>query len=206
MRGVRALILDFGGVLTYPQPDAIVQAMASRLAVNREVFERVYWQHRPAYDAGLSGPEYWQRVLAGLGWKAGDDALIPRLIEQDVASWTAYREETWDLARTFRAAGGRTAFLSNGVPEIMTRIRSDRRLGDWFDVVVVSCDVGLSKPDRRIYELCLGRLGVPGHEALFVDDRKANVEGARQAGLQALWFTGADALPSLQARLLGGRA
>lgn len=150
MRGIRALILDFGGVLTYPQPDDIVQAMASRLAVTKEVFERVYWQHRPAYDAGLSGPEYWQRVLAGLGRKAGDDSLIPWLIEEDVASWTAYREETWDLARTFRAAGGRTAFLSNGVPDIMTRVRSDRRLGDWFDVVVVvSCDVGFTKSGGR---------------------------------------------------------
>jgi putative hydrolase of the HAD superfamily len=202
MSGIRGLILDFGGVLTYPQPESVVQAMASRLAVSKDVFEHVYWEHRPAYDAGLSGQEYWQRVLAGLGRKEGTHSLIQWLIERDIASWTVYREETWDLARAFRAAGGRTACLSNGVLDIMTRVRSERPLGNWFDVVVVSCDVGLTKPDRRIYELCLDRLGIRGHEALFVDDRRANVDGARQAGLQALYFTGEDALSSLQACLL----
>jgi putative hydrolase of the HAD superfamily len=202
---IRALILDFGGVLTYPQADDIVQGMAERVGVSREFFLQAYWRHRPAYDAGLSGLDYWQQVLTELRPNTGADSLVPWLIEQDGASWTRYREETWELARAFRATGGRTALLSNGVREITTRLRSDRVLDDWFDVIVVSCEVGLSKPDRRVYELCLGRLGVPGHEALFVDDRRANVEGARQAGLQALRFTGNEDVGSLRTRLFGAR-
>lgn len=205
MTDVGALILDFGGVWTYPPAEAIVHTMADRLAESKELFERAYWCQRPAYDAGLSGRHYWQQVLTDLGRPAGEDDLIPWLIEHDVESWTVYRQETWDLARTFRSTGGRTAFLSNGVPDIMARVRSDRRLSDWFDVVVVSYEVGLSKPDPRIYTLCLVRLGVASHDALFVDDREGNVDGASRAGLQAFWFTGEDAVPSLQALVFGAQ-
>jgi len=153
----------------------------------------------------LSGLEYWRQVLAELGHSRseGGDSLVTWLTERDAVSWTVYREETWTLAGAFRAAGGRTALLSNGVPEITARVRADRRLEDWFDVVVVSCEVGVSKPDRGIYELCLARLGVAGREALFVDDREANVAGARRAGLQALWFAGEDALVSLETLVFG---
>src|SRR2546422_7182142 len=54
---------------------------------------------------------------------------IDQLVKADVASWTEYREEIWDLAQSFRARGGRTAFLSNGVPEAMAKIdRKSTRL------------------------------------------------------------------------------
>jgi putative hydrolase of the HAD superfamily len=197
-----ALILDLGGVLTHPPADDRVQAMADRLGVSKARFERAYWQHRSAYDAGLSGPRYWHQVLADVE-RQGDDATIAWLTEQDIASWTVYREGVWELARAYRGAGGRTALLSNGVPEIMARLRGDRRLDDWFDAVVVSYEVALSKPDPRIYALCLARLGVAPPVALFVDDREDNVEGARRAGLQALRFTGDETVPALRARLFG---
>ena len=63
----------------------------------------------------------------------------------------------------------------------------------WFDVVVVSYEVGLAKPDPRIFELCLSRLGAQAGEALFVDDRAENVAAAERLGLRTLLFTGDDA-------------
>jgi len=119
--------------------------------------------------------------------------MIDRLIDMDVSSWAEYRDEVWDLARSFRAGGGRTAFLSNGVPETMTRLRAERPLDRWFDVVVVSYEVGLAKPDPRIFELCLSRLGAHPREALFVDDRAENVAAAERLGIRTFHFTGDDA-------------
>ena len=98
-------------------------------------------------------------------------------------------------SRSSRAA--RTAFLSNGVPETMARIRAERPLDRWFDVVVVSYEVGLAKPDPRIFELCLSRLGAHAGEALFVDDRAENVAAAERLGMRTLHFTGDDATPRL---------
>jgi len=103
------------------------------------------------------------------------------------------------LAAEFRRDGGRTAFLSNSGPEMMARVRTRRPLEARFDAVVISCEVGLSKPDPRIYELCLERLALPAASTLFVDDRADNVEGAARIGLRTLQFEGPDALERLRA-------
>src|SRR5262249_45216484 len=94
--------------------------------------------------------------------------------------------------QSFRLHGGRTAFLSNGVVEAMARIRAERHLERWFDVVVVSCEVGAAKPEPAIFERCLSQLGVKPHQALFVDDRIENIEGAARLAVRALRFTGRD--------------
>jgi putative hydrolase of the HAD superfamily len=126
---------------------------------------------------------------------------VAALIAFDVASWSVYHDEVWALAARFRAAGGRTALLSNSGPEVMARVRAEHPLEARFDVVVNSCEVGLAKPDPRIFRLCLERLGLPAGAALFVDDRADNVEAAAGVGLQTLRFEGPDALDRLRALL-----
>jgi putative hydrolase of the HAD superfamily len=197
---LRALILDYGNVLTHVQRDHWLEAMATLANASRDNFLAAYWAHRHAYDSGLPARDYWHRVAHAVGCVL-DDATIDRLVELDARSWMEYREHVWDLARAFRAAGGRTALLSNGVPEIMTRIRANRALDQWFDTVVVSYEVGLAKPDPRIFELCLARLGAEAHETLFVDDRADNVEAAARLGLRTVHFTGDDAVARLAGAL-----
>jgi 2-haloacid dehalogenase len=67
--------------------------------------------------------------------------------------------------------------------------------------VVISGDVKAIKPDRRIYQVLLGRCGIDPQRAVFVDDAVANVETARQLGLHGIVFTGADALRRELAKL-----
>lgn len=194
----QALILDFGGVLGYPQPENWFPTLAGQLGVDGDALRAAYWEHRHAYDAGLPAVEYWRRVHATLGRPCGP---IDPLIQSDVLSWTEFREEVWAVARDFRRRGGRTAFLSNGIPEAMAHIRAKRPLEPWFDTVVVSYEVGVAKPDPRIYRICLSRLGVPPERALFVDDREDNLEAAARLGIETLHFTGDDAVERLRARL-----
>ncbi|MGH7267625.1 MAG: HAD family hydrolase [Candidatus Rokuibacteriota bacterium] len=198
----RALILDYGDVLTGPQRHECVDAMAARLRVGAEAFQAAYWEHRRPYDAGQPAAEYWRRVLATLGRDATRLDVIEWLIGMDVASWTDYREPVWELAREFKARGGRTGFLSNGIPEVAARLRAERGLDTAFDAVIVSSEVGLTKPDPRIFRLCLDRLRVEAGEALFVDDRAENVEAAAGVGLRVLHFVGLDAVDRLTAVVL----
>ena len=123
---LRALILDYGNVLTHVQRDHWFEGMAAELGAPGDRLRDAYWGHRHAYDAGLSAHDYWRRVAEAAGRPVGDmpRPVIDRLIDMDVSSWAEYRDEVWDLARSFRAGGGRTAFLSNGVPETMTRLRA----------------------------------------------------------------------------------
>ena len=88
--------------------------------------------------------------------------------------------------------------LSNGVPEVMARVRSERELATYFDAVIVSCEVGVAKPDPTIYEIILSRLRVEPHQALFVDDRIENLEGAARLGLRVFRFFGDGAVNQLR--------
>ena len=119
-------------------------------------------------------------------------------IATDVASWSVYHDEVWALAARFRAAGDRTAFLSSSGPEVMARVRADHPLEARLDAVVISCEVGLAKPDPRIFRLCLERLGLSAGAALFVDDRTDNVAAAARVGLQTFQIEGPDALERLR--------
>jgi putative hydrolase of the HAD superfamily len=195
---LRALILDFGGVLSHQQPADWYRARAAELGVSEAAFRDAYWRHRMAYDSGLPVGEYWRRVHESLGRPFAPSTLEP-LIESDLASWTHYRDEVWEMAHAFREAGGLTGFLSNSGPEMMARVRADRSPESRFDVVIVSCEVDLAKPDPRIYELALSRLGVAAGQALFVDDREDNIEGAAQLGLKTLHFVDDDAVETLRA-------
>lgn len=196
---LRALILDYGEVLSLPQDAGLADEMAAVAGVTRERFQQAYWRHRRAYDLGRRATDYWRDTLHDL--EISDDAIIPALIDLDVRSWTGYNDPMWTLAREVRASGLKTAILSNGVPEVMARVVSDRPLTPLFDVVVVSYELGHAKPEREIYDATLARLGVAPGEALFVDDRAENIAAARDLGLRAFHFTGSDRFGRFQAFL-----
>ncbi len=184
-----ALILDYGEVLSYPQRLGALALMASQLDANPTEFQGAYWRHRRDYDLGMPAADYWALVTRDLGLPI-DDGLVASLIAIDIDSWTEYRDEMWTLAATFRAVGGKLGMLSNGVREIVERIRADRDLPSLFDAVVISYEVGLAKPEPEIYRLTLSQLGVGPADALFVDDRAENVAMALELGMRALQFTG----------------
>jgi putative hydrolase of the HAD superfamily len=201
---LRALILDLGEVLVRAQPPALVARMAEAARVPLPAFTAGYWAHRIEYDRTGSARDYWEAVLrecrSPLDGAGRADAL-PRLVALDAASWTDYREEVWELAARFRAAGGRTAVLTNCGPEIVDRVKAERDVAGCFDDVVASWEVGCLKPEARIYQLAVARLGVAAGEALFVDDREVNIAGAAAAGLETLHFTGDGSVAALRERL-----
>jgi putative hydrolase of the HAD superfamily len=196
---ISALVLDYGGVLSLPQREGEVATMARRLGAPLEEFWRAYLEHRGAYDAGLDVEEYWRRVLTSLSLvHLASPALLAELVEDDIASWGYFREEVWDIARRFRASGGRTALLTNNIPPLMAKLRSLGRLESHFDVVLASCELGVCKPDPAIFRTCLEVLGIPAASVLFVDDHPPNIAEASRAGMQTLLFDGENAIRTLR--------
>lgn len=98
-----------------------------------------------------------------------------------------------DVLRQARAAGLRTALLSNadGVWELPDRAEFDTEA--LFDTVVISGAVGLRKPDPRIFTLTAERLGISAGECVFVDDLAVNVRGAVAAGMIGVHHTSVEA-------------
>jgi putative hydrolase of the HAD superfamily len=189
---VRALVLDYGGVLSLPQGTDEMSSMAGRVGVSAHDFARAYMEEREDLDSGaIDVGEYWKRVLSTLSREhLASPALVRALVETDLASWFHLRDETWDIAARFRDRGGRTALLTNNTVPMMARLRATGRLATHFDVVIASCEFGVCKPAPAIFRACLEGLGVDARDALFVDDHPPNVVAAEALGMQTLLFEG----------------
>ncbi len=198
---MKAVVLDWGGVLAL-EPTEEARARVSALCGHAaDGFEAVWAAHRLAYDcAELTAAEYWRRT--GLG----DDAALEAVLAADADAWSRPNLGLVGWPAELKAAGFRTGLLSNMPREIW------ERLGPAFEPWLAPCDeltlsfeLGIGKPDERIYRHCLARLGVEPHEALFVDDRAENVEAARAVGMEAVRYTSVDALREELAERFAGR-
>ena len=190
---VKAIIFDYGNVLTEAQNDAEIRAMASVLGLARPEFEKAYWRFRVAYDeAKLEPREYWDAVAREASRELSESQLRD-LLPLDSRSWMYARTAMVDWANAVRRAGFQTALLSNMPVTLRDALAGCTWLPD-FQHRTLSCNLGISKPSREIYLDCLQGLGCSPSDVLFLDDREPNVSAARDLGMHALQFTTPTAL------------
>lgn len=179
---MRALIVDYGGVLTtsiWPAFSAFCEAEGLAPDAVRELFRgeaEALSLLRGLETGELSAEEFERRFGALLG-VAETEGLIGRLfagLRPDEAMIAA--------VRAARASGVRTGLISNswglGI--------YDRAPTGLFDATVISGEVGLHKPEPEIYLLACERLGVDPSVAVFVDDLRENCTGAEEVGMEAV--------------------
>ena len=191
---LRAIIFDYGLVLSGPaEPEARARLLEiSGLAP--EVFDTHYWKHRLDYDRGtLNGRTYWQTIARDTGLMLTPEQ-IDALIEQDVILWASVNPVMLDWVVRVRASGLKTAILSNMGEDLLAHMRKNFRWLDGFHHLTWSCELDTIKPEAAIYEHTLEKLGVKPEEALFLDDKPENVEGARRVGMHALLYRDAETL------------
>jgi epoxide hydrolase-like predicted phosphatase len=107
------------------------------------------------------------------------------------------RKPLVERVRSLRHEGYITGIITNNVKEFGDGWRGLIPVDELFDFVVDSSSVGIRKPDPRIFQLALERLGdISAGQVLFLDDYQANVDAARDLGLQAI-LAGADVLATI---------
>ncbi|MGI8750282.1 MAG: HAD family hydrolase [Thermoleophilaceae bacterium] len=190
---IRAVVCDFGGVLTTPLGNAFAAwskesgvpledlGAAMAAATEKEGEHPLFMLEKGA----ISEEDFLARLQAQLGDELRLDGMF------DV--WWRHLErnpEMIELMRSLRGRGLRMALLTNNVREWEPRWRPMLpELDEIFEVVVDSGFVGMRKPERPIYELTLERLGgLAASECLFVDDVELNCDTARELGMAAVQF------------------
>lgn len=184
---IRAVILDYGDVISLPADPEVIRWMAQLFGVAEDRFREIYGSFRHEYDRGsFSAVEYWQHIAHAAGQEVTADQIV-ELRKADVAMWARLNPDILLWAERLRAAGFKTAILSNMHDDMVQHLRSN---GDWtnrFDSLTLSSAIGMAKPEPEIFEYCLKSLGVRAEEALFIDDREANIEGALRAGISGIF-------------------
>jgi len=208
---IRGVITDWGGVMTNSVLD-MVDAWIAADRINRDSYTAVMrsWVGE-AYNQGAENPvhmlergecpnEEFERLLAEQllhvdGQPVRADGLLARMFAA-----TALNTVMLDLIRSLRRAGLRTALLSNS----WGRNDYPRHLfADLFDIVVISAEVGMRKPEERIFRHTAALLGLEPAECAFIDDVDANVAAARAVGLIGLHYRGPAPTVAWLADLLG---
>jgi epoxide hydrolase-like predicted phosphatase len=203
----RAVISDFGGVLTTPllrgfvayqqesglSPEELGKAMARAT--------EAYGEH-PLFDlerGRITEVEFGRRLGAYL-----DGGLDLGRLREVYFEHLHPNERMIDYLRELRARGLRTALLTNNVREWEPLWRAKLpEIDEVFEVVVDSAFVGMRKPERGIYELTLERLGgLEASDCVMVDDIEVNCQAARDLGMRVVLFKDTDQAIAELERLL----
>jgi putative hydrolase of the HAD superfamily len=183
--GIRLIISDFGGVICTFDYRIFCERLAHRIQrTDEQILAAVFGDHLQAdFETGkLSGSEYHRTVMARL------DADVP-YGEFHAMYGDIFTEipATCDLLR--RLSARYPLYLLSDTNEIhFNYVRETVAALSVFDEFIVSYQVGVMKPDPRIYQEALRRSGLPPGACLFVDDRPANVQGAARLGIHAVQF------------------
>jgi putative hydrolase of the HAD superfamily len=199
-RKLKALLFDFGGTLAFLDFELLAREFSREgRRIEALALEHAEYAGRAAIDQHLSKAPGQQAddstyahffrawmSAAGIGeTEIGDCALRFRAIHQEATLWRVVRPGTFEALEAFKSAGYRLAIVSNAEGQVEADAKRFG-LAKYFDVIIDSHIVGVAKPDPRIFQIALERLGVGPDEARFAGDiYSIDVEGARAAGIEA---------------------
>ena len=191
---IRAVIFDYGMVLTDLPDTKAHDAMVRLTELPVERFESLYWNDRQAYDEGkLSGIAFWQKFLRE-AHLAADQATVEELNRLDARMWTTQNPAMIAWQNRLKQHGLLTAILSNMGDSVLASVEREFAWIKGFDVLVWSYQLHMAKPDPAIYLHTLQRLGTRPDEALFIDDKRLNVDAAIALGMKSVQFSTIDRL------------
>ncbi|HEX8508385.1 MAG TPA: HAD family phosphatase [Propionibacteriaceae bacterium] len=184
----KVVLFDYGEVISVAPSETDRAHIADLAGGDSTALWESYWRHRDALDLGaLTVRDYWRQIEQDL-YACWDTALLHRLWLADFRSWLAVDQGTLDVLIDLQRGGTRMALLSNAGPDFASYYRHGL-LGDFFERVFVSGELGMIKPGPDIFRAVLDGLAVPPHDVLFIDNREANVRGAEAVGIPGHVYT-----------------
>ncbi|HEV2483984.1 MAG TPA: HAD family phosphatase [Terracidiphilus sp.] len=192
--GLRAVVFDYGMVLTGPPDPTAYAALLRITGLTSARLDSYYWVDRNAYDEGeLTGLAFWQKISHDAGLNL-DQSAIEELNLWDARMWTTQNDAMLAWQQQLKQRGVLTAILSNMGDNVHANME---REFDWlsrFDVLVWSYQLRMVKPDPAIYRYVLKKLGTRPEETLFIDDKPVNIEAAHALGMKGMVFTTVEQL------------
>jgi len=193
---IKALIWDMEGVILHNRSGDLSTLVAEQLGAPVEKTTEIFFSEtNDRGDLGkISQDEFWNYVLDQLGKPRSMKPILERIFDEELYVDRDLLDRIHEYHKTLKIGA-----ISNFSSDMREKLEGTWAVGDAFDEVIISCEVGMVKPDPRIYLLMLDRLDAAPREAVFIDDRPKNIAGAAEVGLHTILFkTKEQALADLE--------
>jgi epoxide hydrolase-like predicted phosphatase len=187
---IKAVIFDYGGVLMRTEHSKPRTRLAARLGMTYDELDDLVFDSPSAIQAmmgEITAGEHWRELQKKMGIT---DAEIEQ-VQAEFWAGDVLDQNLVNLLRELRT-GYETVLLSNAWDDLRKMIEEVYQFDDAFDRMFISAEIGLAKPDLAIFEWVISQLGIDPSQAVFVDDFRHNIAGAREAGWQAILFQSAQ--------------
>ncbi len=183
---IRAVIWDFGGVLMRTENRQPREQLAQRLGMSLAELEALVYESETAQMAQRGEIEPEQHYLS-LGEKLHLESVELEAFFRQFWAGDVLDHALLEYIRTLKGRY-RIGLLSNAFGNLRGYLNDVLKIDTLFDHIVISAEVGITKPNPKIYFMALEGLGVSPPEAVFIDDFEGNVLVAQQLGMHAIRF------------------
>lgn len=196
---IKTIIFDFGGVILRTQNWHGRHKWEQKLGLAPNEAEAIVFNSemgRKAQHGTLNYADHWR-------WLGDHFNLSPaelKEFESDFWAGDVLDEALVNLIRHLQT-NYQTALISNAFSDLRDGLNNQFKIADAFDVIVISAEEGVIKPDPRLYQIALDRCGCQAPEAVFIDDFAHNIEGAEAVGMAGIHFTPTTDLTAELAKL-----
>lgn len=184
---IRGIAFDWGGIFTEGTFDSdAVRNLKTVAGVEPEKVEAAYFPLLEEFETGafdLGG--FIDRFMAETGSRTDEELLAATFLNSGIE-----RKQMFLILAGIPATY-RVGMLSNNVPVLCDRVRSDRRM-ERIENFVFSNEIGVRKPDPAAFAALTGAMDMPAHELVFIDDNAANVQAARDLGFNVILLDDMD--------------
>lgn len=181
---IKAVIFDHGGVLVDNAAPGMMAHYAQELNVSPENFAEVFSKYTLDWQKGqLSEDEFWDKMTTDL--KVSKPTVESLWLYGFLKNYKE-KDAIFALIKNLKQHDYKIALLSNTEIPIMNHIKKQSL--PHFDLFVYSCEIGMRKPDREIYDYTLSNIKVNPEEAVFIDDREENIAAANALGMHGILF------------------
>jgi epoxide hydrolase-like predicted phosphatase len=182
---IKAIIWDIGGVLAKMEDCVPCRCWEERLGLQSGQLAEIVRKNpmsKQAFIGQITAEDFWLDVGKQLGLSPEDAARL----QSDLSKSSGWDEKLLALIESLKPQF-KMAIISGAMSDARRMVQSQGHTA-LFDVLVFSAEEGGQKPDPIIYQRALSRLGVEAHEAVFIDDWLASVEGARRVGMHGIHY------------------
>ena len=187
MSDIRCVLFDIGGVLVDWHMSWITSEISKRFELHENLLKTAFSKYLHELDSGkIEEKIFWNKIA--------NDVDSKSLKENTESLWNTYftknaklNHNVIDLANKLR--NSYTLGIISNIEKVTHKVVDDWNVLDHFEYKFMSYQIGLSKPDLRIYEHVLDTLSFEPDQMLFIDDKEANVDAAKRSGINAIHFT-----------------